>query len=86
MYVFHSDPGHAWLEVPRDELKKLGILSDISCFSYQDGESVFLEEDCDFPIFLEAKKKVGQKFDKSSYVEEHTNSDSYIRNLKPYRQ
>ena len=48
-YRFFSDPAHGWLEIPRAELRELGILSDISGYSYQseNGSMVYLEEDCD---------------------------------------
>jgi len=40
-YIFHVDPGHGWLEVSRSELKELGILNQISRYSYQRGDKVF---------------------------------------------
>ena len=53
---FHS-PSHAWLAVPRELLKKHKLEDKISSFSYQqkhtDGTPiVFLEEDCDAPLFI----------------------------------
>lgn len=51
---WHSDPGHAWLEVKKELLIKLGIKDKISYFSYEKGSRVFLEEDCDASTFLEA--------------------------------
>ena len=60
-YYFHEDPGHAWLAVKRNELIRLGILNDISPFSYQQGKSVYLEEDCDAGVFMDAKKKLGEE-------------------------
>jgi hypothetical protein len=59
-YVFHSDPGHAWLQVKRSELKDLGILDKISNYSYQKGNDVFLEEDCDYGAFYEAMAAIGK--------------------------
>lgn len=55
--VFIIDPGHGWLRVPRTELTELGILDKISSYSYQtdDGKFVFLEEDCDLTLYVEAK-------------------------------
>jgi hypothetical protein len=44
--TFHSDPGHGWLEVPKElippEMKK-----KISGYSHQNETAYFLEEDCD---------------------------------------
>jgi hypothetical protein len=50
----HSDPRHAWLEVPAELIKQLGIGPQISKFSYMHHGKVYLEEDCDAPLFLEA--------------------------------
>ena len=55
VYIWHSDPGHAWLEVDRAELIELGILDKISCYSYQKNDKVYLEEDRDAGIFLKAR-------------------------------
>jgi len=54
-YRFIEDPGHAWLEVPRAELVELGILEKVSQYSYQHGDMVYLEEDCDAGLFVDAK-------------------------------
>ena len=53
---FHS-PSHAWLAVPRELLRKHKLEDKISEHSYQlmliDGSAiVFLEEDCDAPLFI----------------------------------
>lgn len=53
-FYFHQDAGHGWLAVPRKELKALGILTQISGYSYQKGQTVYLEEDIDAQIFLDA--------------------------------
>lgn len=45
--TYHSDPGHGWLEVPRDDLTALGIKHEISACSYQDEANAYLEEDVD---------------------------------------
>lgn len=57
-YRFISDPGHGWLEVPTNELRELGIYSDISAYSFQSREDCgfsYLEEDCDIQRFADAK-------------------------------
>ena len=59
-YIFHSDPSHGWLAVKRAELIRLGILEKISCCSYQKGDTVYLEEDDDASIFIDAKKNAGE--------------------------
>lgn len=55
IYVYHLDPGHGWLAVKRKELEDLGIASKITSCSYQKGKTVYLEEDCDMSLFLQAK-------------------------------
>ena len=53
---WYSDPGHAWLKVTRRSAEYLGILPNISAYSYQSkkGNILYLEEDRDAPLFLEA--------------------------------
>jgi len=82
MYIFHCDPGHAWLAVKRKELIRLNILDKISGYSYEKGETVYLEEDCDAAIFLNAKAEAGEDVGiKDSYHE-----DSPIRNYNNFVQ
>lgn len=62
-----SDPGHAWAAVPRSELAELGVLSKISPYSYQKNEMVYVEEDCDLAIYINAMnlKRDELKFDET---------------------
>ena len=53
-YVFHEDPGHGWLEVSLYALGVLKLTNKVSAYSYIRGTSVFLEEDCDAPLFIKA--------------------------------
>lgn len=57
MLKFYEDPGHGWLEVPVAELKQLGILGEITPFSYvsRDGKLAYLEEDCDLSTYARAR-------------------------------
>ena len=50
-YSYHNDAGHGWIEVKRSELEALGIADQISSYSYQEGDGVYLEEDCDAAKF-----------------------------------
>ncbi|MGI9568823.1 MAG: hypothetical protein ACR2PH_03590 [Desulfobulbia bacterium] len=69
-YKFHSDPSHGWLAVKRKELIDLGIYGQFSMCSYEKGQTVYLEEDCDAPIFLKALKDAGIPFEiKESFQE-----------------
>jgi hypothetical protein len=51
---WHTDAGHAWLEVHYAHLEALGVAHRISRYSYRDGDTVYLEEDCDADVFFEA--------------------------------
>jgi hypothetical protein len=77
MYKFISDPGHSWLEVPLTELHALGIANKISSYSYQTGDLVYLEEDCDAAIFAQAKKARNEPLP----IEEVFQENTFIRNL-----
>jgi len=80
VYIFHEDPGHGWLAVKRAELERLGILNQVSSCSYQRGDTVYLEEDCDAALFVEAKEKAGEPFEhRVSYQER-----SPIRHYAPF--
>jgi len=75
MYEFHSDAGHAWLEVPIHHLEDLNIVDKISSFSYMKDGIAYLEEDRDAPLFLSTYKstygesakflELDQQFDRS---------------------
>lgn len=49
---FYSDPGHGWGAVKRRVLDELGIADKITHFSFQKGQTVYLEEDCDLPALV----------------------------------
>ena len=54
VFTMYVDSGHAWVKVPRKLLEQLGILKDITYFSYQRGDYVYLEEDGDLDTFMKA--------------------------------
>lgn len=56
--LWHSDPGHAWLEVSLTDVRRSKI--EVSAYSYKRGKRAFLEEDCDAPKFL--KKVYGDSW------------------------
>lgn len=80
MYVFHCDPGHGWLAVKRMELIRLKLLDKISSYSYQKGDTVYLEEDCDASIFERAKDDIGETVAYRESFQENTP----IRNYQHY--
>ena len=86
MYTFFNDPGHGWLQVSKEEVKKLGIKSKISRYSYMDDTHVYLEEDCDAVVFIHAKGYTSpegyQVF--HSQVQERYQENIFIRNLPHY--
>jgi hypothetical protein len=45
------------------------------------GNKAYLEEDCDLPIFLNKMEKQGKKI---TFIEEHSNADSWVRNLQRF--
>jgi hypothetical protein len=80
-YVFHTDAGHGWIATKRAELIRLGILNKISSYSYQKGETVYLEEDCDASTFYGAKKEKGEEIN----IRESYRGRSPIRNYESFR-
>lgn len=58
-YIWHSDGGHAWLAVKKQELIDLGIETKISPYSYRKGNTIYLEEDCDATVFCDTMEKQG---------------------------
>ena len=79
-FVFHSDPGHGWLQVPKKLIRELGIGKEISSYSYQDEDFLYLEEDCDAVLFIEAYvKKNGAK---PEFVVKHYNDECFVRALR----
>lgn len=61
-FNFYSDPSHGWLKVPKSLLVKLGISSQITQYSYQKQEFVYLEEDQDLTLFIKTMKKSNLNF------------------------
>lgn len=57
--TYYTDPGHGWYAVKRDVLAKLGLLYEVSTYSYQRGETVYLEEDCDATVFFNRVNAMG---------------------------
>mgnify|MGYP003143014551 CR=1 FL=1 len=80
-FTFYTDPGHGWLQVPRRMLTELGIDGDVTSFSYEGGDYVYLEEDCDAGTFVRAyQDKHGKR---PEFVEIHKEVTP-IRNYQQY--
>ena len=82
-FFFYTDPGHGWLEVPRSLLHELGIAEKISEYSYQRGDSVFLEEDCDYFLFYQAMKNARREY--TTIDVNQPRGDSFVRSLARYQ-
>lgn len=84
-FTFHEDPGHGWLEVPYHLLGLFKIKSKVSRYSYINGETVYLEEDCDAPLFIRAYLKYHNRSENDfAYFNKktstlHSNKPSFIR-------
>lgn len=80
-FVIYSDPGHGWCKVSRALLKNLGIADQISTYSYQRKDAVYLEEDRDLALLIKALKENGKTFE---YKEFNSNKSSKIRGYDYY--
>lgn len=79
----YSDSGHGWAKVKRSELVSLLICGEISSFSYEHGDYVYLEEDCDLGKYIDALKKYNTGIE-IKFKEHHTNRRSKIRSYYRY--
>tara|TARA_R110000868_G_scaffold193065_2_gene437739 strand:- start:280 stop:543 length:264 start_codon:yes stop_codon:yes gene_type:complete len=77
--TFHTDAGHGWLEIPKSIVLLFGkLINEVTIYSYQDKTNVYLEEDCDAPLFLnELRKRFDVKINEPDSVDE-----SPIRQMK----
>jgi hypothetical protein len=61
-FAVYADPAHAWIKVPKAFLVRI-IGSDwrrhFTCFSYERGDSVYLEEDQDATTLIIACRCAG---------------------------
>lgn len=80
-YVVYCDPGHGWVKVKLSEVVKLGIHDKISSYSYMRGDNVYLEEDCDLRLLVNALKQIGIT---PKWEERHTDKSSKIRSYHHY--
>jgi hypothetical protein len=83
-YKFYADPGHGWLAVKISELMNLGIITQISTYSYMKGSTAYLEEDCDAALFFNAYKDKHGTEPKHNYS--HANKRSPIRSYDSYNR
>ena len=81
-YKIFEDGGHSWLEVEKEEIKKLNIADDITHCSYINDDKVYLEEDCDMITFAESK--FDEIFDLYAKAEFIYLEDNPIRSYESY--
>ena len=72
-----SDPGHGWLSVNIKDLIALKIDDKISSYSYLNKSCVYLEEDSDASIYLNAAKEAGWKVTVTEKYQDRTAIRSY---------
>jgi CTP:phosphocholine cytidylyltransferase-like protein len=53
-FDYIQDPAHGWIKVSIKQLRILGIVDAISCYSYYRDGFAYLEEDCDASTFFSA--------------------------------
>jgi len=81
-YTVYADPGHAWIKVPLSKLIDMGIVDQITGYSYMTLSHAYLEEDKDMGTFVSAlseKERANLKL-----KEDHTNKESRIRDYASY--
>lgn len=78
---FYADPGHGWAKVKRSHPVFRRVADKITRSSYQRGEWVFLEEDYDLSIFIQALREAGYEV---KFVEHYSRFTSRIRNYDNY--
>jgi hypothetical protein len=79
--LMYEDPGHAWCKVRRDDKIFQMIAKDVTYFSYQNGKSVYLEEDCDLGLYYNKLVELGYQI-KWKYKPDN---ESRIREYAPYK-
>lgn len=80
-YTHHSDNVHGWLEVTVADCQAVKLNpSDFTAYSYRDGDTLYLEEDCDMPKFMAACIRYS---DETPIIEHsHFNGESPIRKME----
>ena len=80
--MMFTDPGHGWCRVRRSEKIFQSVAHLISGCSYQRGDYVYLEEDCDLAEYYKAIVAKGYEIE---WKCNHTDKTSKIRGYESYR-
>jgi len=78
--IHYTDPGHGWLKVPKRVLAELDYLKEVSSYSYERNNHVYLEEDKDATGFLKLLESKNIKYKIRGLS---TNKQSKIRSYRP---
>lgn len=75
--TYVQDPSHGWIAADLTLLIRLGLTGNLSPYSYREGSIVWLEEDCDAPMFITALRNAGISYEIADVHVQHT----HIRDL-----
>lgn len=81
--TYLQDPGHGWIACPLPLAHDLGITDKVSRYSYLDRDILWLEEDCDAALLVDALRARGEPI---SFVEIFIKHDAHIRALPRWRE
>jgi len=81
VFNVYGDPGHSWIKVKKEFIIKLGIYRLITPHSYDRGDYLYLEEDCDGFLFTNKLKEKGIEFKLKEF---HTDKTSRIRGYNSF--
>jgi len=74
------DPGHSWLIAPVSTLKNIkGLFDQISAYSPIKNNLIYLEEDCDAPVFITEMENAGHTINLS--FQNINDFDEYLQNV-----
>ena len=85
-FYVYSDPGHSWVKVPITFLTKVVGLQwrrHFTCFSYERGAYVYLEEDKDARTFIDWCRAAGTEPVLRHCYYRRTDRPSRIRSYAP---
>lgn len=82
VYKSYSDAAHGWVAVKRSEIERLGLSGRISRYSYQRGDTCYIEEDGDLVAFLTAKRERNELV---SFKQGKRQNRSPIRSYESYK-
>jgi hypothetical protein len=77
----YSDPSHGWFAVKRQALINFGLTDKVTKYSYQRGATVYLEEDCDATLYLNALRERGIEY---TIEEKYTDKSHPIRSYERF--